>query len=86
MSDGSASDQAKVTSFKIDLQLYATVSINGEAWVKPGVSTGMTWNSIPSKESIKTAISFMSEEIIDPTIKDVMESVTEATKKSKGIK
>lgn len=78
-------DSTEITSFKIELHLDATVSINGEAWVKPGASTGITWNNIPSPLEIQMAMDFMSEKILTPTLEGIMNDVIERTKEAKGL-
>ena len=77
---------SEITSFKLELYLGATVSINNnEAWIKPSVSTATTWRSIPTQEAIRAALDFMSQEILTPTLKETMELVTENTKRAKGL-
>lgn len=78
-------EPAEITSFRVTLYLGATVDVNGEAWVKPSVSNSISWTTIPERGQLQDALKFMEEEILTPTLNDVMSLVIENTKKAKGI-
>lgn len=77
---------AEITQFKIEHRLDTTVTINGNTnsptWIKPGVNTGFTFNGIPTNEQIRAASKYMSEQILDPLIAEIVENVAEQLKKS----
>jgi hypothetical protein len=79
------SDPVKITSFELTLHLSATVSVNGEAWVKPGVSSALTWNGLPTEEEIHNALQLLETKILSPTMDEVINLVVENTKRAKGI-
>lgn len=78
-------DPVEITSFELTLHLGATVNINGEAWVKPGVSSSLTWNGLPSEEEIHQALQLLETKILSPTMDEIMGLVVENTKRAKGI-
>jgi hypothetical protein len=79
-------EPAEVTSFQLTLYLGATVNINnGEAWIKPAVSSSITWGGVPTGDQVHDAIHSMDEQILTPTLEEIMDSVIENTKRAKGI-
>lgn len=78
------SESTEITSFKFELRLDATVSINGENWVKPGVSTSTHWNDVPSPRELEVAKKYMMNKILEPTVSDVVELVSEKVRHLQG--
>ena len=78
-------DPAKIEKFKLELRLDATVEVNGKAWVKPGVTSGITWSDLPDEGQVRKAISFLNQGIIEPTMTEVMDVVIANTKKAHGL-
>lgn len=76
---------AEIEKFKLELRLDATVEVNGKAWVKPGVTSGITWNDIPDESQVRKALSFLNQGIIEPTMAEVMDVVVANTKKAHGL-
>lgn len=76
---------AEIEKFKLELRLDATVEINGRSWVKPGVTTGITWNQVPTEAQVQTAVKFLNGQIIEPTIQELTDLVVENTKKAHGL-
>lgn len=79
------SDHAEVESFRITLSLGATVEVNGQAWVKPSASSSISWSGVPDADQVHAALQFMEEQILSPTLDEVMNTVVENTKRAKGI-
>jgi hypothetical protein len=78
-------DPAKIDKFKLELRLDATVEVNGKAWVKPGVTAGITWTDVPSESAVQSALTFLNGKIIEPTMSEVMDVVVANTKKAHGL-
>lgn len=77
--------RAPITGFKVELTLGATISINGEAWLKPGVGTSMSWGALPEQDQIETALEYMAKAILEPTLDEVMGTVIQKAKEARGI-
>jgi hypothetical protein len=76
----------EITSFELTLHLGATVSINnGEAWVKPGVSSALRWSGLPTEEEIHNALQLLETKVLAPIMDEVMDLAIENTKRAKGI-
>lgn len=80
-----AEEQAQVIKFHIEYKLDATVTINGNSWVKPGVSAGITFNDIPTSAQLQAGSKFLIGEVVEPLLGQVIESVAEQTLRAEGI-
>ncbi len=78
-------DSTEIRSFSVELRLDATVQINGEAWVKPGASTKTTWTDIPSPRELEVAQGYMTQEILEPTLGQMVEMITERVRSLQGL-
>ncbi len=65
-------DPTPITDFRIDYHLSATVTVNGDSWLKPGVSAGMSWKSVPSEEQIAACTKFLTKQVVEPVIEEVL--------------
>lgn len=73
-----------VTGMKVTVKVDATVTLydsvgNATDWLKPGVESSMKWNGVPDESQIRSAVTFMRDHVLNPTIDDVLTSVTERT-------
>lgn len=66
-----------VERFEIRVRLDASVIVNGQDWLKPGVETAVRWGYIPSPQEQADAVAFMQAEVVAPVIAQVMELVDE---------
>lgn len=67
--------KTEVESFSLTLNLNATVEVNGTDWIKPGVSGGMKWKSIPSPEEIKMAAKYIQGSLMEPLLGEILDMV-----------
>lgn len=66
-----------IEKFEIRVRLDASVIVNGQDWLKPGVETAVRWGSIPSAQEQADAVAFMQKEVLAPVIAQVLELVDE---------
>lgn len=79
--------KAAVQGFEIELRLDATVRIGGpDSWdfVKPGASSSVKFSTIPSEKQLKASMNFMSEEVLIPTLDEVLVQVQAKLRKARG--
>lgn len=67
----------EVEKFEIRVRLDASVIVNGQDWLKPGVETAVRWRGIPSAQEQADAVEFMQSQVVAPVIAQVMELVDE---------
>lgn len=67
------------------VSLGATVTVNGTNWVKPGVSSGIKWDSIPEEEEIRGALKALSDSLVEPTLEDLIVQLTEEMNARDGL-
>lgn len=70
-------DDAGIERFEIRVRLDASVCVNGQDWLKPGVETAVRWSGLPSAQEQADAVEFMQREVVAPVIAQVMELVDE---------
>lgn len=65
--------------FGIELRMDATVTINGQNWLKPGVSTHMNWRVrdgiLPGREELKIAMGYMQVGVITPVLDEMIDEI-----------
>lgn len=66
-----------ITSMEITYHLTATITLDGVAWVKPGVSASVKFAGMPSPGEIKTASEYLAHEVVEPMIDDVVNETAE---------
>jgi len=76
---------ADVDKFKVELHLGATLQSGNSTWLKPGVGTSITFNGIPDKEQLDTAMKFMHSQILEPVMEEVVDTAINYAKKAEGI-
>lgn len=74
---GGPVDDAGIERFEIRVRLDASVCVNGQDWLKPGVETAVRWSGLPSAQEQADAVEFMQREVVAPVIAQVMELVDE---------
>lgn len=78
---------AAIEGFEVELRIDATVRLGGkDSWdfVKPGASSSVRFDSIPSEQQLKVSMDFMSSEIIVPTLEDVLVQIQQKLRKARG--
>lgn len=78
---------AAIEGFEVELRLDATVRVGGkESWdfVKPGASSSVKFSTIPSERQLKASMEFMSNEVIVPTLEDVLVQIQEKLRIARG--
>lgn len=78
---------AAIEGFEVEMRLDATVRVGGkESWdfVKPGASTSVKFSTIPTEEQLKVSIKFMSDEVVVPTLEDVLVQIQQKLHKARG--
>lgn len=77
--------EVEVTQFRIDYTLGATITVNGENWLKSSVSSSVSWNGIPSPDELSVTSQYLSQEVVDPfldeMVKDSVSRVQPLTRK-----
>ena len=68
---------AEITQVRVDVSLNATISVNGEAWVKPGCSAGASWNGVPEDGELRLVVEHLSQTLIEPTVEELTSMLTQ---------
>lgn len=78
------SDQEEYTgpAFSIEYRLDATLTINGENWLKPGVSARLHYPEIP--DELETPTRFLLDKVIDPMMMEITDTVQRHLSKMQG--
>lgn len=65
--------------FGIELRMDATVTVNGQNWIKPGVSTHKNWRIrhglLPSRKELELAMDYMQLGVINPVISQMIDEI-----------
>ncbi|WP_267716742.1 hypothetical protein [Streptomyces sp. CoH17] len=76
-------DKAEITQFKLELHLGGTVtvsSLSGQHWIKPGVTSGLTWDGIPEESELKAAVQLLLKGALGPVMDDIVKLIHERIK------
>ncbi len=84
MSGQPEEEQSDITQFRLEYKLDATLSINNENWIKPGVSASISWKRLPTTEELQLASGYLIREVVDPLMGDETEQVQKQLLKMKG--
>lgn len=79
-----AAKRAAIEGFTVELRLDATVKIGEWDFVKPGASSSVKFSTIPSERQLKASMEFMSNEVIVPTLEDVLVQIQEKLRIARG--
>lgn len=79
-----AAKRAEIEGFTVEMRLDATVKIGDWDFVKPGASSSVKFSTIPTEEQLKVSMSFMSDEVIVPTLEDVLIQIQQKLRKARG--
>lgn len=71
-----------ISNFSVTVALGATFKTGENAWTKPAVETTITFDGIPDKDVLDTALKFMEKEILEPVLSDVAEAAVMYTRKA----
>ncbi len=71
----------KLTEFSITLEVGASVEVNGRDWMKTSAVGGAKWNSLPSPETIKAAVSYTQGTLLGPVIEESLMQIQAALEK-----
>ncbi len=65
--------------FGIELRMDATVTINGQNWIKPGASTHMNWRVrdglLPSRKELEVAMEYMQLGVLNPVLSEMIDEI-----------
>lgn len=78
---------AAIEGFEVELRLDATVRVGGkDSWdfVKPGASSSVKFSTIPTEDQLKVSMKFMSDEVIVPTLEEVLVQIQQKLNKARG--
>lgn len=79
--------KAAIEGFEVELRLDATVRVGGkDSWdfVKPGASSSVKFSTIPTEDQLKVSMKFMSDEVIIPTLEEVLVQIQQKLNKARG--
>lgn len=79
-----AARRAEIEGFTVELRLDATVRIGDFDFVKPGASSSVKFSTIPTEDQLKVSMKFMSDEVIVPTLEDVLVQIQQKLNKARG--
>lgn len=79
-----AAKRAEIEGFTVELRLDATVKIGDWDFVKPGASSSVKFSTIPTEDQLKVSMKFMSDEVIVPTLEDVLVQIQQKLNKARG--
>lgn len=79
------SEQPLIQSVKIEYRLDATVTINGDTWIKPGVSAGVQLGALPDREQVEKISAYLNETVLEPVISDIISTVVEKSRSGNAI-
>jgi hypothetical protein len=74
-----------ISSFSVTVALGATFKTGESAWTKPAVETTITFDDIPDKDVLDTALAFMEKQILEPVLSDVAQAAVMYTRKAHGL-
>ena len=77
-------ERASIEGFTVELRIDATVKIGEWDFVKPGASTSVRFSTIPTEQQLKSSMAFMSSEVLEPTLEDVLLEVQKKLRKARG--
>lgn len=69
-----------IEKVKFTLRMDATLSVSAgseQHWIKPGAESSITFSGVPDKKEIALAASYMQEEMLEPTLDKVVDSIHE---------
>lgn len=76
---------ANVQKFTVELELGATLKAGEQTWIKPGLATSITFNQIPEKDQLDTALHFMHNQILEPVMEEVVDTAIKYARKAEGL-
>lgn len=72
----------RIDSFQLTLRMDATLTVNGDQWLKPGAEGSITWRGhewggewqdpIPSEEELKIASKMIQAGIVGPILEEMI--------------
>lgn len=84
MSYEEVAKKAEIEGFSVEMRLDATVKIGEWDFVKPGASSSVNFSTIPTEDQLKLSIQFMSDEVVVPTLEDVLVQIQQKLHKARG--
>lgn len=84
MSYEEVAKKAEIEGFSVEMRLDATVKIGEWDFVKPGASSSVKFSTIPTEDQLKLSIQFMSDEVVVPTLEDVLVQIQQKLHKARG--
>lgn len=79
-----AAKRAEIEGFTVEMRLDATVRIGDWDFVKPGASSSVKFSTIPTEDQLKVSMKFMADEVIVPTLEDVLVQIQQKLNKARG--
>ena len=58
--------------FELRMKLDTTLSVNNDAWMKPGIEGAIRWRRLPDEGELKDATSYLQFAVIDPAIQELI--------------
>ena len=76
----------RIESFSLTVRMDATLTVNGDNWVKPGAEGTITWKGhewreewqdpVPTADELAAAFKLIQREILSPVLEEVIEAST----------
>ena len=79
-----AAKRAEIEGFTVEMRLDATVRVGEWDFVKPGASSSVKFSTIPEEEQLRVSMKFMTDEVIVPTLEEVLVQVQQQLRKARG--
>lgn len=67
----------RIVRFEVECRLDTTITVNGNNWFKPGISSKVGWNYLPEEVDIRTAIEYMERAVLAPAIDQQVEHMSQ---------
>lgn len=65
--------------FHVEIRMDATVSINGQDWIKPGATAGHRWRIrdglLPSEAELKMKVYYIQAGVLQPVLEEMIELI-----------
>lgn len=73
------SSEPEAFEFGIEIRMDATVTVNGDNWVKPGASTHKNWRIrnglLPSRKELEATIAYMQAGVLTPVLSEMIDMI-----------
>lgn len=70
---------ANAYDFGIELEMGATVTINGQNWIKPAAKTHINWRVhngiLPGRAELELAMVYMQDRVINPVLSEMIDEL-----------